>query len=163
MINKFLKLTHSAEETKLLGLKLARNVEKGERKKTAQVIFLKGDLGAGKTTFVLGFLGYFGIKPHSASPTFVIMKRYVFHKKTTNNRQQTTDKNKIGAIYHLDAYRLRSKKDLNVLGFEEISSNPKNIILIEWPEKIKGVRSTNKISVSFSYGKKENERIIKFN
>lgn len=127
----------------------------------ARVITLKGDLGSGKTTFVLGFLNYFGIKPHAASPTFVIMKRYAFHRQTTNNKRLTTE-TKNGAIYHLDAYRLHSKKDLDILGFSEVLKNPKNIVLIEWPEMIKGMNFTGATKINFSYGKKENERTIVF-
>ncbi len=154
MQNKLLKLTHSTDETKRLGFRLAQKISKKIPKNGARVITLKGNLGSGKTTFALGFLKYFGIRPHSASPTFVIMKKYKPRPKI--------GKLAINNIYHLDAYRLRSKRDLNVLEFGDILKDPKNVILIEWPEKIRGTRFENKIAVSFSYRKKENERAIKF-
>jgi len=68
---------------------------------------------------------------------------------------------KIKEIYHLDAYRLRSKKDLDTLGFEEILNNSKNIVLIEWPEKISGTKFPFKININFSYGKEIDDRFIK--
>jgi tRNA threonylcarbamoyladenosine biosynthesis protein TsaE len=152
--------SNSQKVTKLLARLFAQELEKEFSKKSfaqnksALVIALKGDLGAGKTTFVLGFLSHFGIKPQAASPTFVIMKKYAPKLVRT--------KNKIEFIYHLDAYRLISKKDLIALEFDRILNNPKNIILIEWPEKIKGARFKNKISVNFYLAKNENERIIEF-
>jgi tRNA threonylcarbamoyladenosine biosynthesis protein TsaE len=151
MRNKFSKLTCSSGETKALGLELAEKISKQIPKIGARAVILKGDLGTGKTTFVLGFLKYFGISPHAASPTFVIMKKY----------EPKTKKPTVKNIYHLDAYRLRSKEDLNALGFDEILKDPRNIILIEWPERIKGARFKNKITISFSYAKKENERMMR--
>lgn len=145
----------SPEVTIKIGARLATIVGR-KLYDSAHIIILKGELGSGKTTLVLGFLGFFGIKPHAASPTFVIMKRYKPKLKIKNL------KFKIDFIYHLDAYRLHSKKDLDILGFGEIVKNPKNIILIEWPERIKGAFLKNKIAVHFSYGKKENERDIIF-
>jgi len=47
-----------------------------------------------------------------------------------------------------------------VLGFGEILSDPQNIILIEWPEKIERVLPKNILKIEFKYGKKENERKI---
>lgn len=152
MANRLFKMTDSAEETKVLGSDFAKKISKLTAKKEARVVALKGNLGSGKTTFVLGFLRYFGIKPHASSPTFVILKSYKI-----KNRKYKVDK-----IHHLDAYRLKSKKDLDVLEFDKILNNPKNIVLIEWPERIKGARFENKTIVDFHYGKNENERKILF-
>jgi tRNA threonylcarbamoyladenosine biosynthesis protein TsaE len=149
-------LSDSALITKKIGAEFAGSLIKNSKVNQAPVITLRGDLGAGKTTFVLGFLSHFGIKPHAASPTFVIMKRYATKCQMPNSKCQ------IENIYHLDAYRLHSKNDLGMLGFDKILKNSKNIILIEWPEKIKGVNFKNRISVKFNYGKKENERVISF-
>ncbi|MFA6136270.1 MAG: tRNA (adenosine(37)-N6)-threonylcarbamoyltransferase complex ATPase subunit type 1 TsaE [Candidatus Paceibacterota bacterium] len=139
--------SNSSLFTKQIGYQVALQVDSRKNNKSARLFLLKGDLGSGKTTFVLGFLKYFGIKPKSASPTFVIMKCY-------------KPKLKASGIYHIDAYRLRSKKDLDVLGFKEISKNTKNIIIIEWPQRVGGLKMKNKTLISFFHGKKENERII---
>lgn len=156
-MSKSLKISSdSSELTKKIGTEFAKKIINLSRNRRARVVTLKGDLGAGKTTFVLGFLKYFGIKPRAASPTFVIMKRYKPKSQIANRKLR------IGSIYHLDAYRLHSKKDLGVLGFEEVLQNPKNLVLIEWPEKIKGAKFKNKIAVRFDYGKQENERTISF-
>ena len=149
-------LSDSPEITKTIGAEFAKRILRSMPQNGAQVVTLRGDLGAGKTTFVLGFLKHFNINPKAASPTFVIMKRYAPKPLVVSRRSSVV------FIYHLDAYRLHSKKDLEALDFQEILNNPKNIILVEWPEKIKGEKFKNKIAVKFDYGKKENERVISF-
>jgi tRNA threonylcarbamoyladenosine biosynthesis protein TsaE len=140
--------------TQKIASEIARMVCKN-KSDSARVITLKGDLGSGKTTFVLGFLKYFGIKPHAISPTFVIMKKYrVKNKELIGNKMEN--------IYHIDAYRLNSKKDLEVLDFDRIFKNPQNTILIEWPEKIAKASFSNKIEINFYHGRKENERVLFF-
>lgn len=148
----------SNKETQKIAFNLAGDLIKDINLKKARVVLLKGNLGAGKTTFVIGFLKYFGIKPSGASPTFVIMKRY-----NISSKLKREDKEKLGFenVYHLDAYRLKSKEDLKDLDFDTIINNHKNIILIEWPEMIKGKKMTNVTSVEINYGEKENEREIK--
>ncbi|MBP6855785.1 MAG: tRNA (adenosine(37)-N6)-threonylcarbamoyltransferase complex ATPase subunit type 1 TsaE [Candidatus Pacebacteria bacterium] len=153
----------SATVTQQLGATVARHLFRS-RHRGAYTLLLKGDLGAGKTTFTLGFLKALGVRPLAASPTFVIMKRYGVNKQqTTNNRQQRKKTNrpkKQLTIYHLDAYRLRGKKDLRALDFDSIMNDSYAIVLIEWPENIKGILFPNKLTIRFSYGKKENERVI---
>jgi tRNA threonylcarbamoyladenosine biosynthesis protein TsaE len=140
--------TFSSAETKRFGEDFAR-VLTGRMSKRATVIALQGDLGAGKTTFVQGFLKGLGIKRKIPSPTFVILKRYsVNHPHFVN-------------AHHMDAYRLRKSGDVAPLGLKKLLGDPKNIILIEWPENIKGALPRGTKRITFAYGKKENERIIK--
>ncbi|MDP2934729.1 MAG: tRNA (adenosine(37)-N6)-threonylcarbamoyltransferase complex ATPase subunit type 1 TsaE, partial [bacterium] len=77
--------------------------------KTALIIGLEGNLGAGKTTFIQAFAKGMGIKRRLTSPTFVLMKKY-------NN------------LYHLDCYRIKNSQDVLAMDFKEIISNPKNIV-----------------------------------
>ncbi|MDP3785291.1 MAG: tRNA (adenosine(37)-N6)-threonylcarbamoyltransferase complex ATPase subunit type 1 TsaE [bacterium] len=81
----------------------------------AIVVGLEGELGAGKTTFVKGFAGGLGIKETMTSPSFILMR--VFKIK---NRK----------FFHIDAWRDR-------LDFREFLKNPRNILLIEWCDKVK--------------------------
>jgi tRNA threonylcarbamoyladenosine biosynthesis protein TsaE len=144
----------SSEETKDLGKLLAENITNNQlpiaNGSRALVFALQGDLGAGKTTFTQGFFKGLGIKRRAVSPTFVIMRRYGIRKK----------KSPFSNIYHFDAYRLKKAEDLEVLEFDDILSNPKNIILIEWPERVKEVLPKHTVWLKFEYGKKENERKI---
>lgn len=154
----------SAALTQQLGALIARCIV-CRRHRGSTTILLKGDLGSGKTTFTLGFLKALGIRPRAASPTFVIMKRYACVERGTlnverPNKNAKTSKRQRRFIYHLDAYRLRGKKDLRALGFDSIMNDSHAIVLIEWPENIKGMLFPNKLSIRFSYGKKENERVI---
>jgi tRNA threonylcarbamoyladenosine biosynthesis protein TsaE len=116
---------------------------------SATIVALQGDLGTGKTTFTQGFFRGLGIKRNIPSPTFVIMKRYKLKHASFAN------------AHHMDAYRLRKPEDVSPLGLKELLRDPKNIILIEWPENIKGVLPRGTKKIDFKYGKKENERIVK--
>ena len=143
-------ISKSAKETQKIAAKLAQKVLKSKpHKKHARVIALVGDLGAGKTTFVQGFAKALGIKQRMVSPTFLIFRNYKIAK---NNFQ---------FLYHVDAYRINSVKELTALGFKKILSESKNIVLIEWAEKIKKVLPKGTIWISFGHGERENERTIR--
>ena len=114
--------------------------------KKAVVISLSGDLGAGKTAFTKGFLTGFGVRSRVTSPTFVVMKRYPVKKSGFKD------------VYHLDLYRIIDPKELDILGFKEILDDPRNIVLIEWPENGGRFRST--IKVSITHLPEENRRKI---
>lgn len=131
-----------------MGADSALKILAGKPKKYAVVVSLFGNLGSGKTTWVQGFLKAAGWKKRVTSPTFILMRRHPLRDKNFKN------------IYHLDAYRLKIT-DVNPLGFEEIYNNPKNIILVEWPENLFG-RKNSRIKVRFLHGRHENERIVKF-
>ncbi len=123
-----MKLTsHSVAETNKLAAGLARKVMKIGPQKYATVVALEGELGAGKTVFVKAFARAFGIKSRITSPTFVLMKRYTL----TAKRHML--------LFHIDAYRLRDYRDLLSLGIKEAITDPANIILIEWSERVKPI------------------------
>ena len=108
----------------------------------ATVVALGGDLGAGKTTLTQHIAKVFGIKTGVTSPTFVIEKIYGVPKKT---------KSKFSRLIHIDAYRLDSGRELDVLGWHDIVNDPKNLILIEWPENVKESLPENTIQVKLSH------------
>src|SRR3989344_5105152 len=107
--------TKNAEETQKIAKKFAESVKK-IRSDNAVVIALEGELGAGKTTFVQGFMQSFGITEHVLSPTFVVMKMYAVKKETRH-------------IVHIDCYRLDSPQEILHLGFENILQDPDAVIL----------------------------------
>lgn len=121
------------------------------------IFLLKGDLGSGKTTFALGVLSYFGIHPHAASPTFVIAKHY----RAKTSPPTSHNSHHISDIWHVDAYRLRSKKDLDILGLP--LSDPHAVFLIEWPERVKLRSTKGAFVIHFCHGSRINERIIEIN
>lgn len=145
----------SSEQTQALGEAIAKKMVKAPMaakvaRKHAIVFALQGDLGAGKTTFVQGFLKGLGLKKRAQSPTFIIMRRHRLSRAKTGFEN----------IFHIDAYRLSSAEQLRVLEFHEILMNPHNVILIEWPERIKRILPKTTQRISFRHGKKENERSI---
>lgn len=147
--------SYSFRETVRLGSNLARHLiaAKLGDNRGALVIALQGDLGAGKTTFTQGFARGLGIRRRTASPTFVIMRKFLIPART---RQ----KNHFKHLYHIDAYRLKKQAALKALGFKELLADPSAIVVIEWPENIKRLLPRETAWLKFRCGKKENERII---
>lgn len=109
-----------------------------QNKKGATTLLLYGDLGAGKTTMSKQIGKIFGVKKTMNSPTFTIIKKYDLKDKNYKK------------LFHIDAYRLESYKEMEKLHFKEIIENPEHLVLIEWPEKILKILppKTNKIHIS---------------
>ncbi|MEK7117561.1 MAG: tRNA (adenosine(37)-N6)-threonylcarbamoyltransferase complex ATPase subunit type 1 TsaE [Patescibacteria group bacterium] len=145
--------SYSSDETKKFGAKLAKRVlDVGRKKldaKSSLIFALRGDLGSGKTTFTQGFLKGLGVNVRVNSPTFVLMKRFKLRNKKFKN------------VYHLDCYRIKRPKELLSLGLKEIFDNSENIVLVEWPERIKGILPRGAQKIVFRHSNKENIRILK--
>jgi len=114
-------------------LKLAASVAKYT--KAGCVIFLEGDLGAGKTTFVRGFLQSLGFTGNVKSPTYTLVEPYLI------NDQQ---------IYHFDLYRLGEPDELEYAGGRDYFDG-QSICLIEWPEKAEGYLPVADVQCQLSY------------
>ena len=106
------------------------------------LIFLSGDLGAGKTTFVKYVLAKLGCKDHVTSPTFSLINIYELKQHS---------------IYHCDFYRIKSDLELINLNLDEFIE--KNIVFIEWPEIINNHNNYKYIKLDFQIKKRES-RII---
>lgn len=85
------------------------------------VIFLKGDMGAGKTLITSGLVAGLGLTDDVSSPTYTIVNEY--HDPKT--------------VYHFDLYRLASRDELDEMGFEDYLSDSAGMI-IEWPDLLEG-------------------------
>jgi len=132
-------ITKSVRQTQKLGHRFAKEILALGPGKSAAVLGLQGDLGAGKTTFLQGFARGLGLKDIVNSPTFVIMRRFTIYDLRFKN------------LYHIDCYRIHSAKEMLNLGFEEIIKNPKNIVAIEWPENIKKILPKSSILITFKH------------
>jgi len=147
--------TKSSKATQNLGKKLSQSFLMSARSsKGAIIIGLDGDLGGGKTTFVQGFAKGLGIKEKILSPTFVILKKFSI-PPTTRLREH-----EFKTFYHIDCYRLEDPKDILDLGFKEIISNPENIIIIEWADKIKKILPKQAIILKFEFIDEKTRKIM---
>lgn len=122
-------LTSSEKQTFGLGEKIGRKLKGGE------IIGLIGNLGAGKTVFVKGLADGLGIKNKITSPTFVLMKVY----KTQNSKLKIPN----SKLIHIDAYRLKSGKEISAIGAEEYFNSPDSVVIIEWADRIKEILPKN--------------------
>lgn len=133
IISKSMKYeSHSLEETQKIASDFVGSlIPKAE----AVVVGLYGNLGAGKTAFTKCVASSLGINETVTSPTFVIEKIYPIR---TNSRKRLTSNgaSDFSHLIHIDAYRLEKSEELLHLGWKEIITDPKNIILIEWPENV---------------------------
>ena len=99
---------------------LALGSSVASKSQVPQVIFLRGDLGAGKTTFSRGFLRGRGHDGSVKSPTYTLVEPY--------------ESVAGGPVFHLDLYRLGDAEELAFLGLGDYLS-AEGILLIEWPER----------------------------
>lgn len=112
----------------------------------AVVVGLYGNLGAGKTSFTQGVAKALGVEDTVVSPTFVIEKIYELKDK------------KFEHLIHIDSYRIEKSEELLHLGWNEIISDPKNLILIEWPEQVSDIMPEH-IQIKFSHTAEEEREI----
>ncbi len=124
-------VTNSPEETIEIGRRIGSQLKGGE------VIALNGQLGTGKTHLIKGIAKGAGAEESDEvnSPTFVIVNEY--HGRFD--------------IYHIDAYRLESIAEFEVLGFDDYCY-PNSIVVIEWADKIEeALKTINYIRIELEH------------
>ena len=91
-----------------------------------RVVVLRGELGAGKTTLVKGWMAALGAGSEEdvTSPTFTLVHEYAGPRVK---------------VYHLDLYRLETERELATLGLDEMAAEPGALVLVEWGEKFPSV------------------------
>jgi tRNA threonylcarbamoyladenosine biosynthesis protein TsaE len=124
----------TAEETEAVGAELARN--RPTRRDALTVVYLTGDLGAGKTTLARGFLHALGVAGIVHSPSYNLMDVY---------------ETKAGTIVHLDLYRMRDASELEPLGLRD-EARPGVLWLIEWPQRGEGWLPPADVVVTLAVG-----------
>lgn len=145
---KKIYITKNQKETIKLGEKLAKRILEERKNKTAIVLALEGEIGAGKTTFLKGFAKGLKIKEKILSPTFLIIRRIPLKISKYRN------------FYHIDCYRIKKKDEVLSLDFKGIIKDAQNIVAIEWPQKIKKFLPKKALRISFKIFKKNKRRII---
>jgi len=121
--------THSPEETIAAGRHLTRDLAPG------QMIILRGDLGAGKTTLVKGIAEGFAaaLQEDVTSPTFTLVHEYRGPAVT---------------LFHIDLYRIDTERELATLGIDDLRAEPASILLVEWGEKFEQIKAQSDGEIS---------------
>ena len=134
-------VSNSTEETFAIAKEIALSL------KAPCIILLDGDLGAGKTHFVKGFIKALGNDDLVTSPTFTIMNEYYVKNMP---------------IYHFDMYRLSSMDEAIAVGFEQYFdlNQLQGFSLVEWPQNVEGLFPKNVVKINILKTDKENERRI---
>jgi len=134
-------ISKSVKET---GKIAAGIVDKLQPQTKAVVFALSGNLGSGKTTFTKAFAEACGVSPDEiTSPTFVIMKSYEIAEPRVLMGGWTK-------LIHIDAYRLEKPEEIIRLDWNDLVSDPANIILVEWPEHVGAALPRNAQKITFS-------------
>ena len=131
-------ITHSPEETRALGARLADVLQGGE------VIAFTGDLGAGKTAFVSGMAQALGVDERVTSPTFTIVNEYEGGRLP---------------LFHFDMYRLGSADELFHIGWEDYLARG-GVCAVEWSENVDEAIEDDAIRISITRGEDDNSRVI---
>jgi len=112
------------DTAKIAKILLDKIIKDAAKAKKATVVGLSGELGAGKTAFTQAVAKHLRIRQKTASPTFVIMKKYDLKSRSYKY------------FFHIDAYRLKNEKELRNLGWKKIINDKSHLVFIEWPENV---------------------------
>lgn len=131
-------ISHGPDATRAIAKAVSVLLQPGD------VILLKGELGAGKSTFARALIqSLCGEHTEVPSPTFTLVQTY--------ETQQFV-------LWHFDLYRLNHIEEVYELGIEEAYSS--GVCLIEWPERLGSYVPKEYLEIELSYGNDENERLL---
>lgn len=114
---------------------LSRVPQEGEK---ASLVLLRGELGAGKTTFVQALARELGVEEAVQSPTYVLMKTYPINF------------GRFFRLVHIDAYRLETPMEFASLNPQEFLLDPHALVVLEWPERVEKELPQADITLNFS-------------
>lgn len=113
--------------------------------RAGDVLCLRGDLGAGKTTFTRALVLALASPASVSSPTFTLIHEYGGGRLL---------------IRHADAYRLRGSSDLDDIGLIEYMDRGDSVTIIEWPERIEDALPAERLDITLTPGEGEEERTL---
>jgi len=125
--------------TLALGAALARVCGEGA------VIFLHGNLGAGKTTLARGFLQGLGHGGRVKSPTYTLVEPYEVEGRR---------------VYHFDLYRLQDHEELDYLGLRDYLG-AEAVCLVEWPERGEGALPAPDLEINLAYADRSRRAVLR--
>lgn len=121
----------TAEDTASLGIRLASSCQEG------LIIFLTGELGAGKTSLARAFIGAMGYQGRITSPSYALVENYRSPSRS---------------IFHFDLYRLAEPEELEHIGIRDYME-PDAVWLVEWPEHGAGVLPSPDLEIALRYAR----------
>jgi tRNA threonylcarbamoyladenosine biosynthesis protein TsaE len=133
--------TQSADESIAAGHELSRILRSGD------IIVLRGELGAGKTTLVKGIAeGFKAARQEDVtSPTFTLIHEYRGPEVT---------------LFHLDLYRIETERELLTLAFDDLRSEPASILLVEWGEKFGSIVAERNAEIAITRTGENSREIV---
>jgi tRNA threonylcarbamoyladenosine biosynthesis protein TsaE len=134
-------VTSNANETMLAGEELAREILEKEVDRSI-IIFLEGELGAGKTTFTKGILKGLDYDEVVTSPTYNLVQIH----ETKNYR-----------VFHFDLYRISEPIELEEIGINEYLNEAKSLSIFEWAKNGDASLPSPDYLIEISYKDNENE------
>ena len=139
-------VSNSSKETIAIGGEIAQQLS------PPMLLFLRGDLGAGKTTLVKGIAQALDAADPDevTSPTFTLVHEY-------DGMQRANGKEREIKLYHIDLYRIEDERQLETIGLDELATQ-QAILLVEWGEKFPSVakRSDGEILIEHAGGDTRN-------
>jgi tRNA threonylcarbamoyladenosine biosynthesis protein TsaE len=150
-------VSNSSKETIAIGGEIAQQLS------PPMLLFLRGDLGAGKTTLVKGIAQALDAADPDevTSPTFTLVHEYdgrtlVDNRITVDGKEHDVRQHDI-KLYHIDLYRIEDERQLETIGMDELATQ-QAILLVEWGEKFPSVvkRSNGEIVIEHAGGDTRN-------
>jgi tRNA threonylcarbamoyladenosine biosynthesis protein TsaE len=150
-------VSNSSKETIAIGGEIARELS------PPMLLFLRGDLGAGKTTLVKGIAQALDAADPDevTSPTFTLVHEYdgrtlVDSRVTVDGKEHDVRQHDV-KLYHIDLYRIEDERQLETIGLDELATQHA-ILLVEWGEKFPSVlkRSDGEIVIEHAGGDTRN-------
>ena len=128
-------VTSNENETMAAGRELAKEIL-GIQSDRSIIIFLEGELGAGKTTFTKGILKGFDYQELVKSPTYNLVEIH----ETKNHK-----------VFHFDLYRISEPIELEEIGIDEYLKELRSVSIFEWPKNGEAVLPSPDFHVQISY------------
>jgi len=140
-------IAHNAEETQKIAHDIVKKIISDRARTKATIFALHGDLGSGKTNFAQAVAKELGITETVPSPTFIIVRAY------------NIKRNQFTKFIHIDAYRLKGEDELHQIGWDDIKNSPRNLVLIEWADRIEKAIPKDAIKINFEFVDKNTRNI----